>query len=903
MLMVPETDSTILIYVAYAPEDKKLWETLRSHTSVLPYSHSVQIIDARDFLQEQAHSYLAYAHLILLLLSPYFFKSSVCTREMESALVRHRSHSAWIIPIRLRPLAAWNTLPTSDLEVLPPNNRSLQTSKYPDKVCADIVNEIGKSIEMLQASALATSAPEAHLIDIPPDPSSIEPRPNAVEAIYASLIRSGASGVFLTGLSGIGKTKLAALVYHHVEQLRIYGNCMFADQSIWLEMNATTTLANIVDMLCRNLRRTLPGAWNLAPSLLALELFRLLNTLDFPRLIIFDQFEALLDARTGQVRNPHDGIAALLQLLAHHPCRCRFLLVSRFAPWGMPAYSPLHLQEVGAPSLETHEGVALLRLWGVQGWRNELEDAVKYCQGHVQAIVCLQAVLKLDSNVSLSAFFHDAAHRQRWIGEAARTFVEYSYMHQLSHEQRLLLRSFSIYRQPTPQSAVLDMLRMEDEVLGMYISPKRRAGLDLLLSLKLIYPKPVQCYAVPPVVAEAIRACFQQEDGLAFQQAHACAARYYIERAGDKNRTLKEQRTKIDDIWELVEAIWHLCQAQSYEQAFKLLQEEQIFTSLRRWGESTVLKEIYQQFLNWQEGRTATIYNALGEIAVIQGQAYEARQYFTHALSLYSSGSSGEEQVTLLSNLGAVYRKLGQLEEAQSQYQKALRICEEEAITAEARGVVLNNLGNLLYERGCKKQTAEQADDAEEYALAISYYEHALSLYQQANIADEAVRTLNNLGHIYSAWQRKAEAESYYRQALLLSQQIGAQWAQAVSLGNLGLLSREEANLGQAQVYYEQALRIFHQIGSSWEEATLLRNLGNLYLLRQRYDVALACFILARDIFIILQYPEHGKIPDWVKAELSLALNKINYEDWFQAIEQNPIALLEQIVYGGASTD
>jgi tetratricopeptide (TPR) repeat protein len=894
-------DGTTLIYVAYALRDKKLWEALHSHMSTLRYNYSVQIVDARSPLQEQAHYYLERAHVILLLLSPDFIQASVCRKEMEYALKRHQEQSVRIIPIRIRPLANWGNLPISMLETRPPHNQSL-TPRQRDKVFADVVDEICQIIDMLQTRTFAPFVSGAHLINMfpPIDAETMIQRTSVIEKVYEALVRPDASAVLMTGLSGIGKTALAAQVYHHVERLRLSENCMFVNQSIWLPISATTTLATIAETLCRSLNRALLETRNLAPSLLAQELLRLLDTQEQPRLIILDQFEQLLDMRTGQARNLQDGVTALFQLLAYRSCQCRFLLVSRFAPWGMRAYSPAHLREFEVPPLETSEGVALLRLWDVQGRRDELERAIVYCQGHAQALVSLYAFLKLDSNVSLSSLSHEIVRRQHWVGDAARDFLEYSYVHQLSSEQRLLLRSFSIYRRPVPENAVFEMVRLEDQALSMRISPGRRSVLDVLLALKLLVSRQGQYYTAPHVVAEFICTYFQKEYENVFREAHRCAANYYIRLAGDKKQRLAGRRQEIDDIAELIEAIWHLCQAGSYEAAYKLLRQEQIYTALRNWGESAVLYEIYQQFFDWSEGLSATIYNELGEIAMMQGQAHEARKYFTDALSLSTATMSDEEQVTLLSNLGGVDCKLGQLEEAQRQYQKALSICEEKKMANEAQGVILNNIGGLLCERGDRRQEEEQGDDIAEYAHAITYYKQALSLYQQANIPEEAVRTLNNLGDAYSVGHRKEEAREYYGQALQLAGQIGARWSQAVSLGNLGVLCREEADLEQAWIYYGQALRIFRQIGSCWEEAILLRDLGNLSILYQRYDAALACFIQARDIFVALQCPERGTIPDWVEAELSLARDDGDYKEWFQSVELRAISLLEQVLYDTA---
>jgi len=93
-----------------------------------------------------------------------------------------------------------------------------------------------------------------------------------------------------------------------------------------------------------------------------------------------------------------------------------------------------------------------------------------------------------------------------------------------------------------------------------------------------------------------------------------------------------------------------------------------------------------------------------------------------------------------------------------------------------------------------------------------------------------------------------------------------------------------------------------HEEQSQYQKA-LPRNLGNVYILNQRYNIALASFILARDIFIALQSPERGKIPDRVEAELDLTLDGTNYEDWFQTISQDPISLLEQTLYDTTPID
>src|SRR5579883_2882415 len=60
------------------------------------------------------------------------------------------------------------------------------------------------------------------IMGVPPptDPRTIQQRAGAVRDIYARLIDPGTSAVVLTGIGGVGKSTLAALVYSYAEAQR-----------------------------------------------------------------------------------------------------------------------------------------------------------------------------------------------------------------------------------------------------------------------------------------------------------------------------------------------------------------------------------------------------------------------------------------------------------------------------------------------------------------------------------------------------------------------------------------------------------------------------------------------------------------------------------------------------------
>ena len=74
-------------------------------------------------------------------------------------------------------------------------------------------------------------------------------------------------------------------------------------------------------------------------------------------------------------------------------------------------------------------------------------------------------------------------------------------------------------------------------------------------------------------------------------------------------------------------------------------------------------------------------------------------------------------------------------------------------------------------------------------------------------------------------------------------------------------------NLGEKQKalgYYEQALQIYREVGDRVGEGMTLWNIGALYFERSRYNVALACFLLATGIFEEVQSPNRDKVQGWV---------------------------------------
>ena len=93
------------------------------------------------------------------------------------------------------------------------------------------------------------------IIGLPPPtyPKTIQQREKTVKAIYEKLLQSDITAIVLTGMGGVGKSTLAALVYRYAEEQRQSGFRLFHGRSIWLTINDSVTMTDLAGTLFESL--------------------------------------------------------------------------------------------------------------------------------------------------------------------------------------------------------------------------------------------------------------------------------------------------------------------------------------------------------------------------------------------------------------------------------------------------------------------------------------------------------------------------------------------------------------------------------------------------------------------------------------------------------------------------
>jgi tetratricopeptide (TPR) repeat protein len=684
----------------------------------------------------------------------------------------------------------------------------------------------------LPQTPIMSKPPSLSIEGVPPptDPRTIQQRDDAVKAVYLKLTQPDTTALVLTGIAGVGKSTLAALVHHYAESQRLAGKGPFEAEALWLTIDSSTvTMTDLIGTLFHALEVPLPELGNLAPQNQAATLFNTLNTVDEARLIVLDQFENLLDWQNGRVLPGRPGIGEWLDALNSRHCRCRILLTSRIWPQGTHHYAPTYMQEYPVSGLALAEGCELLQKLGVQAPEEQLQRAVRLCEGHAYALTLLASLLR-NRRLRLEMFFRDVTYGRLWTGNVARNFLDHIYMQQLDKLQQQLLLAFSVYREPVPIEAALVVVDVSNNLPSIAV----QMALDTLLGQHLLQLGGDAQYQLHAIVKGYADEHFDPSDATANIQArkdaHALAAVYYQQYTSCPPRTSRRSR---QDVEPLLEAIWQYCQAEQWQQAYTIIEQEGLHTDLLRWGNVVETLDLYSLLLpieHWCHAneQVARIYDDLGIIYRLSGQMEQARTCFETALTLCRQTPNRREEAWALNHLGRLYADTGHKVPALAYYEEALNI-HREVGDMGGECTALTNIGWAYY-------------DVDRMDLARQNYEEALAIRRTIHDRRGEASALNSLGRVYEYLGQNDVACKTLGEALAICREIGDRPGEGWTLNNLG---RAHAFLGQqskALDCYEEALRIRHEIGDRRGEAATLSNLGVLLTNMGEYTRAKECY-------------------------------------------------------------
>jgi predicted ATPase/Tfp pilus assembly protein PilF/DNA-binding XRE family transcriptional regulator len=218
------------------------------------------------------------------------------------------------------------------------------------------------------------------------------------------------------------------------------------------------------------------------------------------------------------------------------------------------------------------------------------------------------------------------------------------------------------------------------------------------------------------------------------------------------------------------------------------------------------------------------------------GYLSEGRGWLEAALE--SDQGAPVARATALSGAGNLADEQGDYGRAAALHEQALALRRTLGDTQGVAGS-LNNLGTVAYMQG-------------DYGRAAAMHEEALALKRALGDRWGIANSLNNVGMVAYMQADYGRAATLLAEALALKRALGDRYGIAGALDNLGLVAARQADYGRAATLHEEALALKRALGDRQGIALSLHHLGHVAYLQGDYGQAWVllqeALLLSRDI-------------------------------------------------------
>jgi class 3 adenylate cyclase/tetratricopeptide (TPR) repeat protein len=255
----------------------------------------------------------------------------------------------------------------------------------------------------------------------------------------------------------------------------------------------------------------------------------------------------------------------------------------------------------------------------------------------------------------------------------------------------------------------------------------------------------------------------------------------------------------------------------------------------------------------------------LGEVEQHIGEYEEAVAIYKAALEDWG-GATAEARARVMLNMGQVWDKRGELDEAGEWLRQGLMELDRTGMASpDLRAEIYSELGWLSLRRGGLSAAQDWLGRGLELVQGTEHYdvlssilnrlggvhyhrgkwqaatecvERALELRKQLGDIVGMARSFNNLGILKKISGDWEGALADYQRSVELHDQIGDVEGLTLAHTNLGILHTERGEWDRAEENLRQSLEIAQQIDHPYELAQAYKNLGRLYLLQERWEEA-----------------------------------------------------------------
>jgi tetratricopeptide (TPR) repeat protein len=286
-------------------------------------------------------------------------------------------------------------------------------------------------------------------------------------------------------------------------------------------------------------------------------------------------------------------------------------------------------------------------------------------------------------------------------------------------------------------------------------------------------------------------------------------------------------------------------------------------------------REISESKLGKDHPSTATTYNNIAGVYEDMGDYDKALEYYEMDREISESklGKDHLDTATTYNNIAGVYDNMGDYDKALEYYEKALEIRESKlGKDHPSTATTYNNIAGVY-------------DDMDDYDKALEYYEKALEIRESKLGKDHpfTAMTYNNIALVYKAKGDYDKALEYYEKDREISEsKLGKDHpSMATTYNNIAGVYEDMGNYDKALEYYEKDREISEfKLGKDHPStATTYNNIAGVYEDKGDYDKALEYFLKALKILLI----KNKNHPNTTSCFMNLAIcyQKANMEKDF----------------------
>ncbi|MEH2396804.1 tetratricopeptide repeat protein [Nostoc sp.] len=676
----------------------------------------------------------------------------------------------------------------------------------------------------------------ANLIHYPPTLKNWQGRDQEIQQITTWLADNDVYIIGIQGLTGIGKSCLAAKVYEsQLFEARFWADVREGTDFSVFAKKALTELAGKSSEELATLQE---------PKQLIFALLDILR--QRPCLLVVDNLEALLDKE----RHFQEIYKYFFNRWIQHGTTSKILLTTQIQPEVMEG----HGHWLSLPGLKVTEGAKLLSDLGIVGSDEELQDFSKYLDGHPMMLRLVASKLKPGTHIlkakklgfrQLDLLLNNVPMTYRDRERFRFVWILEQHFKELNPKLKRFFLNLSIFRHDFDLYTASEALIETEELTSIWGSPtnnisvqlkasdnqtiqepinawETQQALDELISRSLLDLLPVsQKYQFHPFVLQYAKQNTSEVEEAFYKKAFARKLMSYylsITPSLDTWRTLEHAMP-------FIEIFYISCEVGAFGHAYEIL-VAYIDQYLYLRGYNILLSELYEYLLqvydksNLGIEKLVVILTKLGSAYFYSGQPKEVIKTCLQGLDIARELGDFQTESDALCSLGNAYERLEKYEEALEYHKQHLAIARKTS-NQSWEAVSLHNISNIYLRQGNSEKAIEYANTSFKISQEIGYLELEAS-------------ALSSLGNAYGFLKEHQQAIDYFNNSLEMLQKVGTQFQNNVGnycsegaiLNNIASNYNQTGQYEQAITFFNKGLGVARDIGDSSMVSFALEGLG-----------------------------------------------------------------------------